>query len=603
MSLLKWFTIITLGLCSLELSASEQLNVFNPTSFVAGMLLISWLLCTQLNQGVITRVLNIAAGVTSLAFLSFHKIELIALPIFAIIAELIFQLKDNRRYSQSAVAGYIALGCMLLVAIGVVGFSLSIDYLALGPIAFFLSQCLLIDLSIKQDVTTSTVTHLPEPVIQHDVVPDRAILKQCLMAQSRLTNSQLVLFKFDGFSDINHKLGHEFGDLLLVQLVARIKAVLSDEALLVLGQTQDFRFARLNSVEFAFIVKDLSQQYRYQQLINELARISSQPVIIKGCTLNTELKAAMVPIAQTQEPIDAEQALKHAYLALEMAMKQHATFVDYHAELSDAREAQLEKIMHLSNADFNQEFELYFHPVIDLKTNQVLFIELLLRWQHPEKGLLDAAAFVNEIRMAGLSYEVTRWVLEKAAEISLMLKVENIQVPVSVNLFGPELFQDEMVEYLAELIAVHHLNPKYLIIECPAGVLLDLEDKGAAILKRLKNVGTPVCLDDLGVSPLLLTQLPKLTLHYVKLDDVLIAEFSQNTNSRNLLRGIISMCNNLDTKVIAEGVASNVLLEFVETLECDGAQGYLFARPLSVVGITAWLNQWQHKLDAEQLPY
>ncbi|MBE0365053.1 hypothetical protein PULV_a3362 [Pseudoalteromonas ulvae UL12] len=603
MSLLKWFTITALGLCSLGLSASEQLNVFNPTSFVAGMLLISWLLCTQLNQGVITRVLNIAAGVTSLAFLSFHKIELIALPIFAIIAELIFQLKDNRRYSQSAVAGYIALGCMLLVAIGVVGFSLSIDYLALGPIAFFLSQCLLIDLSIKQDVTTSTDTHLPEPVIQHDVVPDRAILKQCLMAQSRLTSCQLVLFKFDGFSDINHKLGHEFGDLLLVQLVARIKAVLSDEALLVLSQTQDFRFARLNSVEFAFIVKDLSQQYRYQQLINELARISSQPVIIKGCTLNTELKAAMVPIAQTQEPIDAEQTLKHAYLALEMAVKQQATFVDYHAELSDAREAQLEKIMRLSNADFNQEFELYFHPVIDLKTNKVLFIELLLRWQHPEKGLLDAAAFVNEIRMAGLSYEVTRWVLEKAAEISLMLKVENIQVPVSVNLFGPELFQDEMVEYLAELIAVHHLNPKYLIIECPAGVLLDLEDKGAAILKRLKNVGTPVCLDDLGVSPLLLTQLPKLTLHYVKLDDVLIAEFSQNTNSRNLLRGIISMCNNLDTKVIAEGVASNVLLEFVETLECDGAQGYLFARPLSVVGITAWLNQWQHKLDAEQLPY
>lgn len=603
MSLLKWFTITALGLCSLGLSASDQLNVFNPTSFVAGMLLISWLLCTQLNQGVITRVLNIAAGITSLAFLSFHTIELIALPILAIIAELVFQLKDNRRYSQSAVAGYIALGCMLLVGVGVIGFSLSIDYLALGPIVFFLLQCLLIDLGIKQEGVTQTDTRLSELPVQNPTVPDRAIFKQSLMRQSCLADSQLVLFKFDGFSEINHKLGHEFGDLLLVQLISRLKAILSDDSLLMLDDTQGFRFARLNSVEFAFIVTDLTQQYRYQQLITELARISSQPVIIKGCTLKTELKAAMVPINCSQEPVDVEQILKHAYLALEMAVNQQAIFVDYQADMSHVREAQLEKIMRLANAKFNDEFELYFHPVIDLKTNKVLFVELLLRWQHPEKGLLDAAAFVNEIRMAGLSYEVTRWVLEKAAEISLMLKVENIQVPVSVNLFGPELFQDEMVEFLSELIEIHHLNPKYLIIECPAGVLLDLEDKGAAILKRLKNVGTPVCLDDLGVSPLLLTQLPKLTLHYVKLDDVLIAEFSQNTNSRNLLRGIISMCNNLDTQVIAEGVASNVLLEFVQTLECDGAQGYLFTRPLSIVGITAWLNQWQHKLDAEQLPY
>ena len=275
----------------------------------------------------------------------------------------------------------------------------------------------------------------------------------------------------------------------------------------------------------------------------------------------------------------------------------------YTPAMSELRNEQLAKIGLLDQVDYEKDFELYFHPVVNLKTKEIVFIELLLRWNHPTKGLLDASAFINEIKIAGLSYSVTKWVLEKAAETALMLKIADFNVPVSVNLFGSELFNDEMIEHLSLLMSEHQLNPKCLIIECPANVLLTLEDKGSAILKRLKAMDIPVCLDDLGVSPLLLTQLPKLTLQYVKLDDVLITELSHNSNTRNLLRGIITMCSNLESKVIAEGVASSALLEFVEGLECDAAQGYLFTRPLSVVGLTSWLAQWQHKLDHQQKPY
>lgn len=604
----RWALSLAFSLAAFNLSAAEVDMMFNPTSFLAGMLLIAWLLCMQLRQNTITRILNLNVGLATLAFLSFQEPLVFLLVIFAILVQLFFELKDNQRYSRTAVASYSALVCAAIVFVVLQITTVSPNFLALASIVYLLIQNLLAELNGS-----------PEPVNQMQLpgatteitnakqgYPDRAMFKAQFnqWQQDATETGHLVVFKFDGFSEINQKLGHDFGDLLLVQLTSRINSVLQGQALLEIGRDalKPFYFCHLNSVEYAFLITQSEQKHLYEQLIGQLIQISNQPISIKGCLMQTALRAAMVEVSP-QQALSFEEQLKCAYLALDVGLKKNEVVSKYTPAMSELRNEQLAKIGLLDQVDYEKDFELYFHPVVNLKTNEIIFIELLLRWNHPTKGLLDASAFVNEIKIAGMSYSVTKWVLEKAAEIALMLKVADFKVPVSINLFGSELFNDEMIEHLTHLIAEHQLNPKYLIIECPANVLLNLEDKGAAILKRLKAMDVPVCLDDLGVSPLLLTQLPKLTLQYVKLDDGLITELSQNSNTRNLLRGIINMCSNLESKVIAEGVASSALLEFVEGLQCDAAQGYLFTRPLSIVGVTAWLAQWQQKLDHQQRPY
>lgn len=253
--------------------------------------------------------------------------------------------------------------------------------------------------------------------------------------------------------------------------------------------------------------------------------------------------------------------------------------------------------------DFDKDFQLYFHPVVDIETNQILFIELLLRWHHPKFGTLEAKHFIDEISAAGLTLPIARWVSEKAAELALAIKLEDINVPISVNLFGKELLQDEFIDHLADVLVEHRLTEGDIIIEAPVNVFMGLPDFGESILRRLKENNIAVCLDDLGIEPLQLSRLPRLALNYVKVDGSIVKELTENVNTRSLLSGIIDMSNSLGIKVVCEGIESETQYTYINSMKCHAAQGYLFSRPLPNVGLLGWLKQWQKRLANGERPY
>ncbi len=437
------------------------------------------------------------------------------------------------------------------------------------------------------------------------LLPDRAQFRQAFESDwcENKADTVLVLLKFDGLSEINQHLGHELGDVLLTQTALKIKKLLSEQApLLALTDSQRdiVKLAHLSSVDFVFAVDIAKQKYLHEVLIQSIQQLTEIPVTIKGCTLKSRLQTAY---AINSDKVSFDELISRTYLAMDLHHFNYSNVIQYQPEMLVNRNNELTMISELTKLNFDEDFELYFHPVIELKTHKIEFIELLLRWKHPEKGLLAAQDFIKEIVLSGLAYQVTIWVLEKAAELAMVLNCQGCSTPVSVNLFGSELLQDELVEHIDSLMFEHKLSRGALIIECPADLLIELDDYGASMIKRLKNIGLPVCLDDLGASPLMLSYLPQLAFDYIKIDGELIHEFSNDINARTLLGGIIDMGKNLNSKVICEGVESEQLLEFISSLKCFAGQGYVFSQPLSILGASSWLVQWDKKRENKQIPY
>ena len=249
--------------------------------------------------------------------------------------------------------------------------------------------------------------------------------------------------------------------------------------------------------------------------------------------------------------------------------------------------------MEKTHDDFKEQLELYFQPVIRHSDNGIEFLELLLRWQHPKQGILAAGKFIEDIRIAGLALPVAQYVIERAAEIAMVLKMEGIKMALSVNVFGPEMLHEEFIEFLDDVLLTHHLEAGDLIIECPSALFMSLDPQGVAMIARLRSIGVRLCVDGFGEAPLVLAKLPKLTVDYVKVGQSLTRDHQHQGALRGIVRGLVDMQHQLDCAVICEGVENQEQLKFAQSLNTFAAQGYYFERPLSSVGMLTWIKQYQ----------
>lgn len=588
-----------------NVQASIAMANANLDSFFAGMVFLALLSCMQYKQSIIHRVFNLLSGIGALSFLSFNSSILLIAFVFLVSAHAIFLLTTEKGNKVVKIGMLITLSSIVLLS--------SLVWLSLLPASVI--SLVIIPLLLSQSTKTSLI-EVPGFSVnttnaqnqknsdQGMYLPDRALLKQAFnkWQQKEAGDCVFVLIKFDGLNDINQRLGRELSDILLTQLAFKVKKQLDHEALITILEFEEehIKLAQLSSVDFVFVIGTIEHQHLHEKLIQKIQMATEQASVIKGQSQNIILRAAF---AKGDKDSTIESLIEHTYLAIDSVQCEGERIAQYLPEMSVDQQAQLKTIGELASLNFDDAFELHFHPIVELETNKIEFVELLLRWKHPEKGVLSASSFVEEIRLAGLAYEVAIWVFEKAAEISLVLKCQNLHVPVSINLFGAELLQDEFIEKVDEILTEHNLTSQDIIIECPANILTNFDDSGSTMLKRLKAIGLPICLDDVGVSPLSLANLSFMPLNYIKIDEHLIEELSRNVNARSLLSGIIDMGNNLQTKVICEGIESEKLLEFIKGFNCYGAQGYVFTRPLNSEGLISWLMQWQKKLDEKVIPY
>ncbi|CAH9055769.1 hypothetical protein PSEHALCIP103_01307 [Pseudoalteromonas haloplanktis] len=563
------------------------LSYSNLAIFLSGALLMAMVATLLTVKSNVMRLSFLCTGLIGLAMVSS------AIPWLAILLALGFGFNLYQAKLQKQKKPFLISACasalLALLLIGYLFFTLHLAWLLMAILLLSVSG-FLADNEPKATTPLKPQTE-PEVYVENSPLasfPDKQQLRQ---KYNELTNegsfrAALIVLRLEGFAQVNQHIGRDFGDLLLSQSANRIKDLLGSDEVLFLAPHA--KLAHLGGLNFAFICDLQSHNHLHQQLIKQIIGATLKPFNVANCTIEVKVRASYVHCDQQSTSFD--DLISHAYLALDSQPSKQ--IVAYHQQMTVEHLEQQARLTELANISFADEFELFFQPVIRNGDGQIEFLELLLRWQHPTQGTLSASRFINDIRIAGLGYSLATFVIERAGELAMALRMEGMSVPLSVNLFGPEMLNEEFVDFVYGVIGEHQLRPGDLIIECPLHVFTSLDDKGRAMIARLNSLGLKVCVDGLGDNPVLLSKLPSLAVEYIKVSPALTADFSNQNNIRSLVSGMVEMHNQQQTKVIFEGVETLDQLKFVKSLKAYASQGYYFGHPLSSLGLISWFKQW-----------
>ncbi|KFX71408.1 diguanylate cyclase [Pseudomonas taeanensis MS-3] len=380
----------------------------------------------------------------------------------------------------------------------------------------------------------------------------------------------LLLVDIDNFKRINDSLGHQTGDKLLVSLARRLRNSLSPNAIL----------ARFASNEFAILL-NASDLNDAQLLANQVLHTLDKPLFVDNQLINITGS-----IGLTCAPLhgrDPQTLMKHAGLALHKAKAKgkHQLQV-FCEELNAEANYKLFVENNLRRALTQNELEVFYQPKLCLKSGQLLGMEALLRWHHPEKGMIRPDQFISVAEETGLIIPIGKWVVRQACRMSKKLTAVGLgTLQVAINL-SPKQFSDpDLVGSIAAILHEEQLAPTLLELELTESLLLEATDDTRHQLSRLKSLGLTLAMDDFGTGYSSLSYLKKFPIDVIKIDRSFIKDIPENQDDREITSAVIAMAHNLKLKVVAEGIETAAQLAFLRRQHCDVGQGYLFDRPIA----------------------
>lgn len=559
------------------------------TAFLGGLVFMGSVTIIILAQLQSLRAVHIAIMPVVFCVLLPNILASYALSLIFIIHSLLALKAKSKTLLQ---ASFAAMGLyLILLSLAIIWFW-PVQLVLLPLLIIYIAQIYVFSVNQRSAEALRPVEYTANTKFDALDLPDRASLREAYAKLTEQTSSTtvLVMIRLEGFEQVNFHLGREYGDLLLAQSANRIKQHLNSPDILSIHYgNETAKLAHLGGLHFVFICSLVNQQHLHEQVIGAIVQSTLKPFNVANCTIEIKARASFVNCAQRVS--DFDNAITYAFLALDSEPKKVVT--EYNNTMQTAKQEQQARLAELTHDDFKEQLELYFQPVIRHSDNGIEFLELLLRWQHPKQGILAAGKFIEDIRIAGLALPVAQYVIERAAEIAMVLKMEGIKMALSVNVFGPEMLHEEFIEFLDDVLLTHHLEAGDLIIECPSALFMSLDPQGVAMIARLRSIGVRLCVDGFGEAPLVLAKLPKLTVDYVKVGQSLTRDHQHQGALRGIVRGLVDMQHQLDCAVICEGVENQEQLKFAQSLNTFAAQGYYFERPLSSVGMLTWIKQYQ----------
>ena len=399
----------------------------------------------------------------------------------------------------------------------------------------------------------------------------------------------LLLVDIDNFKRINDSLGHQTGDKLLISLARRLRNSLSVNGVL----------ARFASNEFAVLLDDTGLEDG-QGVALQLLRTLDKPMFVDNQLINV---TASVGLAIAPEHGDDPQTLmKHAGLALHKAKANGKHQVQVFTEALNA-EANYKLFVenNLRRALTQNELEVFYQPKLCLKTGQLHGMEALLRWQHPEKGMIRPDQFISVAEETGLIIPIGKWVVRQACRMSKQIAAIGLgQLQVAINL-SPKQFSDlDLVGSIAAILHEEQLDPHLLELELTESLLLEATDDTRHQLSRLKSLGLTLAMDDFGTGYSSLSYLKKFPIDVIKIDRSFIKDIPGNQDDMEITSAVIAMAHNLKLKVVAEGIETGAQLGFLRRHKCDIGQGYLFDRPIPGRELIDGLRRYPCRPQAEQ---
>ena len=379
----------------------------------------------------------------------------------------------------------------------------------------------------------------------------------------------LLFVDVDNFKSVNDTLGHNFGDRVLQGVAERLRAATRGRGLL----------ARLGGDEFTILLEDVRSVDDVESQAAEIVSTLQQPLTVDGRLLATSASVGASLYPDHAE--DAEQLLRAADVALfrakELGRNRHAL---YTPALYDAAAQRFRLEQSLRRAVENGDLMLMFQPQVALHTFEVSGLEALLRWRKPDGRVATATEFIHIAEKTGLIHELTDWVLRSATSTVAAWRAQGWhRASVAINISAPQFFESDFCEHIARALEVTGLPASALELELTETVF-QTGPSTVDSLRRLREMGVSIALDDFGIGYSSLTSLEQLPITRVKLDRMLVEGVDSNPRSAAIVRSIVALCHGLGLQVIAEGVERPAQLEFLSHCGPIGVQGYLLAYPV-----------------------
>jgi diguanylate cyclase (GGDEF)-like protein len=386
----------------------------------------------------------------------------------------------------------------------------------------------------------------------------------------------LLLIDLDRFKEVNDTMGHEQGDRLLVDVAARLRGLLRSSDIL----------ARLGGDEFA-VLAALPNRGALGEVATRLHAALARPFDLGGVAI--ELGASIGIAVQPDHGDDVSTLLRHADVAMYEAKRSATSIETYHPERDPYSAERLALLGELRRALDKDELVLHFQPKVALESGAVIGVEALVRWQHPERGLLGPGDFLSLAERTGLIADITRWVLDAGVRQCGEWRREGIDLPVAINLAAANIVDSTLPDAVAETLRRWDVPGHRLECEISEDTVMGDPRRATDVLERLRALGVRLSLDDFGTGHSSLSYLKRLPLDEVKIDRSFVIGMAEDSSDAAIVRSTIDLARHLGLAVVAEGVETAEVLDVLASLECDVAQGFLLSRPLPAGELGAWL--------------
>jgi diguanylate cyclase (GGDEF)-like protein len=417
---------------------------------------------------------------------------------------------------------------------------------------------------------------------QHDALTG-LVNRQCYQTRLRKALADprprvaVLLTDLDRFKEINDTLGHHHGDLLIREIARRIAANAPAVATV----------ARLGGDEFALLVPSLTVE-RARRLAERIRAAIAEPCVLDGVSVDVD---ASIGIAVAPDHgTDHSVLLKRADMAMYAAKSSQRGVETYDAERDEYSPRRLALASRLRHAIENCELLLHYQPQIDACTGATVGAEALVRWQHPDYGLVPPGEFVPIAEQSGAIGELTLWVLDNAAAQLAEWRSRGLDLGISVNVSMRNLLDASVVDTIARLTSVHRLPPHRLTLEITESHLMNDPARTLPVLHRLAALGTRLSVDDFGTGYSSLSYLHELPVHEVKIDKSFLRHDEGVSGDGPIVRAIVSMSQHLGLETVAEGIEDEETGEALARLGCTRLQGFHIARPMPAADFLRWLG-------------
>jgi len=405
-------------------------------------------------------------------------------------------------------------------------------------------------------------------------LPNRTLLSDRLnqaiaQAKRRGRKVAVLFFDLDDFKLINDTMGHSAGDVLLQLIAGNLKASVRDEDTV----------ARLGGDEFVAVLSDITSTRDVMVVAKKILAAMQQPLPLEGRKVDVSfsLGVSLFP----DDGVDPETLLKHADIALYRAKHEGKNRHEFFTrEMTRALEDRQRLEEELKLALEQRQFVLYYQPQIDLSSARVVGLEALIRWRHPDRGLIPPFEFISVAEDTGLILPIGRWVVEEACRQHCAWKEAAINVRVAFNLSARQLQDKGLLNMLSGVLKAFNIKPGMLELELTETCLMDDPEAAATLMRDFKNLGLGLAMDDFGTGYSSLSYLKRFAMDTLKIDQSFVSNLPDDEQDAAIATTIIAMARNLNLKVLAEGVETKEQLQFLKKHGCDEVQGYYFSKPV-----------------------